>query len=587
MNDKRNRLLRAAMCLLLALHAGLLAWGAWQHSPSVDEIGHLPAGLSHWQHARFDWYRVNPPLVRMVAALPVLLSGAKTATRLDLGHDSTTMPADRPEFVAGFRFIRTNGLRAFWYFTIARWACIPFCLVGAYVCFRWASELYGPWSGILAMTLWCFSPNIIAHGQLITPDAGAAALGAAAAYLFWRWLKEPTWRRALLAGLLLGLAELAKMTLLLFFALWPLLWIVWTWGDRRQLTWANSRHQAAQLAVMLLLGLYLLNLGYGCEGSMQPLGSYRFISYTLGGHQPDDAFVSPDNRFTDTWLAKLPVPLPKNYVLGADYTKWEYERKKWSFLRGEWRFGGWWYYYLYALGVKVPLGAWVLLLLAAVLAVRQRGPAATGRDELVLLTPLLGLLAFVSSQTGFSHNLRYVLPIFPFAFIWMGQVARAVRTRHRTMVGLAAVALSWSVASSLWIYPHSFSYFNELVRGPTGGHFHLSGYTDTHIDWGQDFFYLKRWLERHPEAQPLKTALHRFCDVASTGIPPDLPPERPEPGWFAVSVDAIHERSEPYGYFLHFQPVAMAGYSIYVYLIGFEEANDVRRKLGVRELPSP
>lgn len=60
----------------------------------------------------------------------------------------------------------------------------------------------------------------------------------------------------------------------------------------------------------------------------------------------------------------MPVPLPKSYVTGIDLQKSDFERKMPSHLGGEWRMGGWWYYYLYALAIKVPLGAWMLVLLA-------------------------------------------------------------------------------------------------------------------------------------------------------------------------------------------------------------------------------
>ena len=58
---------------LLAAHALLLGWGALRHSPPWDEVPHLVAGISHWELGRFDLYRVNPPLVRIVAALPVIV----------------------------------------------------------------------------------------------------------------------------------------------------------------------------------------------------------------------------------------------------------------------------------------------------------------------------------------------------------------------------------------------------------------------------------------------------------------------------------------------------------------------------------
>ena len=39
-----------------------------------------------------------------------------------------------------------------------------------------------------------------------------------------------------------------------------------------------------------------------------------------------------------------------------------------------------------------------------------------------------------------------------------------------------------------------------------------------------------------------------------------------------------------FSYFLRFEPLAMAGYSIHIYHITLDGANDVRRELGLREL---
>jgi hypothetical protein len=63
------------VALLLVIHSGLLAYSAYVHSPTLNEPGHLVAGISHW---RFELFRVNPPLVRMVAALPVMVAGVET-----------------------------------------------------------------------------------------------------------------------------------------------------------------------------------------------------------------------------------------------------------------------------------------------------------------------------------------------------------------------------------------------------------------------------------------------------------------------------------------------------------------------------
>jgi len=578
---------------VMLTHAAWLAWSASENSPTWDEPGHLVAGIGHWRFGRFDLMRVNPPLVRLAGSLPLLFARAD----YDWSRYDGSVGA-RSERNIRKTFVELNRQRVFWLHTLARFGCIPFSLLGAWVCFAWARALYGAPAGMLAITLWCFSPNILAHAQLITPDVGAAALGAAAAYAFWRWLKRPGWPESLVAGLALGLAELTKTTWIVLFALWPLLWLAWRAPARGRPSVREGGRQTGQLAVLLALALYVLNLGYGFEGSFQRLGDYRFVSQALGGPRDNVyQFGAGSNRFADTWLEALPVPLPKNYVAGIDLQKWDFERKMWSYLRGEWRLGGWWYYYLYALAVKVPLGTWALVVLAAGVGLFARGYAAPWRDELMLLAPIAVVLTLVSSQTGFNHHLRYVLPIFPFAFIWTSKVARAVELRNRWVASLAGGALLWSMASSLYYYPHSLSYFNELAGGPKRGHEHL---LDSNIDWGQDLLYLKRWLDEHPEARPLGLAYCLpFLDPSIAGIESTLPPPGPEgrtvrgrdpeqlgpkPGWYALSVREIRGRHGRYAYFLRFEPVAMAGYSIYIYHITLDGANRVRRELGLPEL---
>ena len=176
----------AWVLLLLTIHLGLVAWNGYGYSPVIDEVAYLPAGISHLQLGRFEAARVLPPLVRMMAALPVLFADPKVDWR---GLDDRS--GMRSEWVIGPKFVEQNGSRIFWLVTLGRWGCLPFCLLGGLVCFKWASELYGFGSGITALLLWCFSPNILGHGALLTPDIGGAATGVLAGYTFWRWLENP------------------------------------------------------------------------------------------------------------------------------------------------------------------------------------------------------------------------------------------------------------------------------------------------------------------------------------------------------------------------------------------------------------
>ncbi len=605
----KPRWVRWAVPALLALHAALLLCSARLHFVVVDEVGHLGAGLSHWQTGTFVAYRVNPPLPRALAALPLWAVGAECdASQLRGG------PGERCEWDLG-RTLRHDRLDYVDLVFLGRLAGIVWSLLGGWLIYRWASELYGAAAGCFSLALWCLGPTVLAFAGLNVPDVPSAVAGLAACYAFWRYLQGPSWAGAWFAGLLLGVAQLTKFTLLVLYGVWPLLWLLrrWSLGPGQR---AGFRARTAAPHGLLIVGLslFVISLGYAFQDTGRPLGQFVFRSAALGGTD-DEAGSLYGNRFRDHWTGQLPVPLPADYLQGIDVQRRDFELGYYSYLRGEWRKGGWWYYYLYALSVKVPVGVLALAVLSLGLTLARPNRFARWTDEVVLLLPAGVVLVLVSSQTGFNHHLRYVLPLFPFVCVSMGKLVSFLRT-CRWPFRLAAAALwLWSAASSLAVHPHHLSYFNELAGGPDRGHEHL---VDSNIDWGQDLLFLRRWLERHPEAKPLYLAHYNGADPRLVGIDFSLPPAGPGagtppaaggeqsvgpvPGWFAVDVNFVQGApySAPDGgggaqyfplgaltYFQHFTPVAKAGYSIFIYHITAEEANQVRQTYGLPLLPPP
>ena len=177
--------------------------------------------------------------------------------------------------------------------------------------------------------------------------------------------------------------------------------------------------EAGQIALVIVVAVYVINVGYGFEGTGVRLDESRFISRTLRdspGATPPGSIPRPGNRFAGTLWGRLPIPVPANYLLGIDRQKYDFDEAGfWSYLRGQWRQGGWWYYYLYALAIKEPLGTWLLALLALAAPFAASGRTANWRDELLVWAPAAAVLLLVSSQTGFNHHMRYVLPMFPLA----------------------------------------------------------------------------------------------------------------------------------------------------------------------------
>lgn len=404
-------------------------------SASPTEGAQLFSGVVLWRYQRLDLYAVNPPLVKIVAAAPV---AGKEVTET---WNKPWIFGSRPEFQMGQDFIRANGERSLYLLTLARWACLPFTIAGAMFARALAREMFqSEWAGFGGLLLWCLEPNILAHSALITNDVACSAFGLGATWLFWRWLKQPTWERAGLAGLMFGLAQLTKMSWLMLFGLWPLLWILWLWLEPQSNKSIASelrvpvRRQFYQLVGLLTFGLYLMNLGYAFDESGTRLKEFDFVSTLMTGlEEPGQV----GNRFQGTWLGELPVPLPKQYVLGFDLQKkdFEYWPRK-SYLRGEWKQGGWWYYYLYGLCVKVPHGIQLLWAAAVLVPIydgwqrRRGGPTLLGedcctwRDLVVLLAPGLCLFVLVSAQLEFNEHFRYVLPSIAVLQVYAARLGR-------------------------------------------------------------------------------------------------------------------------------------------------------------------
>lgn len=639
--------------ILIVTHTGLLCYSGWRHFPNIDEAAHLAAGAAHVQAGNFSRYHVNPPLVRLVGALPLSGMGG------DLDWSGAfENPATRMEFAVGFRFIEKHGLGSRRYFAVARWACVPFAIIGLLACYIYGRRVFGYSGGIIAAVIWSFSPTVLAYGAMILPDLAAAGCGLLSLLCFRSWLLHERWSEAMIAGIAAGVTLLTKTTWLVLFVLIPALWAL---NRLCGVPVANTKatslcRSLIQLIAILTVALYVLNLGYGFEGTCRPLGRFEFLSESLTGvslierKSNNQIIDGTGNRFRGTIAESLPVPVPAAYVSGIDFLKYELEHGYASYLRGGWRHGGWYYYYAYAVFVKMPLGLLILALttgvVTAIALVKRRMARQQIVDEILLLGPAVVLLVLVSSQTGFNHHVRYALPAFPFCFVWIGKLGQWCElTKHRTgnsergsresgtrgnvdigsikrawvvprelFVKRAFVVamLGWAIISSLSVYPHSHSYFNELAGGPDNGWKHLH---NSNVDWGQDACYLKSWLDKHFNVKKVGIAPFHVVNTLKLGFDSFEPnrwpvpewqkewPEEqvgPQPGWYAISL--CHLAGEPANsywgrpreeykndpsrsYFRYFEPADTIGYSMNIYHVTLEECNELRRKLGLEELP--
>jgi len=132
-----------------------------QLSQTADEGAHLYSGYQYWQARDYGLNSEHPPLLKLVAALPLLPMELKQA------HPPPTL-SKFEEYVGGGQLLHNNDNDRL--LLHGRIAASIFTLLLALIVFAAATEMFGVTAGLLALLLFAFEPNVLAHGALITTD---------------------------------------------------------------------------------------------------------------------------------------------------------------------------------------------------------------------------------------------------------------------------------------------------------------------------------------------------------------------------------------------------------------------------------
>jgi len=507
----------AAVVLLLAAFAVLCAHGLRWDTPTVDEFAHLPAGYWTLETGRFDLFPLNPPLVKVLSALPLLA--------LDPAIDTASPVQNTGWFpwVYGTGFMESNRPVYDRIFLFGRLPVVALGRLLGFLSFLWARELYGDEAGLVALFFLAFCPSLIAHAHLATTDVGFAAFVVLALWTFHRFVQSPTPVRLAVCGVALGLAQLSKMSALLLYPLFVILaGIAFVRGplpDPPPRSGRGRPHPTrglGALAAIFLISLLVLDAGYLFQGVGSPLGEQRFESRSLQAV----ASVLP---------GALPVPLPTAYLRGLDALQLINEAGEFpEYLFGRWSRQGSPAYYLVSLVVKTPLPL-LLAFLAAPFARREDAP----RGEVFLWLPALALLAWFSFFSKVHYGIRYILPVVPLLTIWSARLVPWLRTRGRGLRGAGAVLLAVYPLSVLLATPDTLSYFN-LLAGGRGEAVLL----DSNLDWGQGLKRVRAYMDREG-IDEIGLAYFGHVDAALYGIRWHFPDPR-RPGPVAVSANFLH-----------------------------------------------
>jgi tetratricopeptide (TPR) repeat protein len=565
------------VCLLAVLWLQL-GLSTYRNSITWDEDDHIYSGYMMWKHADYGLNPEHPPLVKLLAAVPLL--------GMDIKMPELQQRFFKTEaFQGGKDFLFQNDANAMLF--RARMAVSLLTLLLALLVFLAAREMFGTGAGFIALALLAFDPNVLAHGAVVGTDMGLSCFLFAAIYAFYRYVKAPAAGQLIVVGLATGLALAAKHTAILVFPMLLLLAICEVFrshDESQENKQEGMRHteQSRWKRVWRLAGA-LIVIGVIAVGILWAFYGFRYEPRAdhMAMNPPYGQFVKELSRPSDVWIlstvAKFKL-LPESYLYGladvrgmADFYT--------SFLLGKTYPHGVWFYFPVAMAIKSTLTFLILLLVTAWMIATRR---LKKWREILFLTIPPAVYLFVAMTAGMNIGLRHVLPVYMFLFVLLAGAAWQLIQSDKRWAYAVLALLAFQAVSGARTFPAYMAYSNELWGGPTQTYKYLS---DSNADWGQQLKAVKKYLDAHGVKDCWfvyfadGVVSYQYYGIACKPLPTmdnmwaaeitDVPLEIDGPVLISVGDWSGFEYGpgvlNPYEEFKALKPVAMIDYGVLVY----------------------
>ena len=537
------------LLLLLVLQ---LVFSITRESQTADEANFIFSGYSYWKNADFGMNPETPPLIKLLAAVPLL------RMRLRQPEHGNRRFKFEP-YVEGRDFLYENDADQLLF--RSRSVVIVLSVVMAVFVFATANKMFGPLAAIIAFAMIVFEPNILAHGGLVTFDLGLSCFLLITIFTFYRYVTKPSAWALAITGVSFGLALASKHTgiflapILVLLALSELVpspgfsqYLPEPKQSRRLLLstligcmvsfttlWllcglllgvSAGLMLAAQYTLMIALpilgfktlsgilppsrssnvstnrrirhavGLALALLSIGLIATMVLWSTYGFrYKARPSGMQMNPPLAEfqkeltrPSEEHLISTLARFHI-LPEAYLYGLVDVRTVTDYYP-SYLFGRVYLHGRWFYFPVAFIIKSTAAFLIMIGLAGwAIVVCQ----FASRREILFLTIPIVFYFVVAMASGLNIGIRHVLPVYPLLAILAAGGGAALIRHNRRWACVVAILLAWHAASSLHSFPNYLAYANEFWGGPTRTYKYL---TDSNVDWGQQLKSVARFLDQ-------------------------------------------------------------------------------------------
>ena len=551
-----------AALLLIAMMA-FLSWGAARReSAAFDEVAHIGAGLSYVQRLDLRLNEEHPPLVKVLAALPLVVRGVHADyTQISWTISEKFIPAYIAQWVFGSWVLNHWNASA----TVLAWARLPMLgitLLLAWVLFRIGSRLGGPWGGLLSLAAYVTTPTFLTFGPLVLTDTAITLFVILTLWNLGELWREPTQKRTAIFALCFAAALLSKFSALVLFIVLPI--FGWSLRFRRVAampqesralkTWRILRTRTAWRGIAGALAIvYAFNFFFSIR---QPTGALYFLG------------SGPVARVFRRLL--LPFAL---YLRGVFWGVLTGSRP--TFLLGHVYPHGVVWYFPIAFLLKSATGFLCLLLLAVALWGWRRWMRLPTMvpSELALHWRALWTGFWVFTVVCLLSRLTISIRHFGFSIVllilFLAVVPRMIAAIHAQaptlaygVAGTVVVLVLSCVVTVVRAYPYYFPYISALGFG----HPAYTLLSDSNVDWNQSFPEAETWVQQHG-ISTIGVDAYGFIDPVYS-IPQahiwdcQHPTAREAGQWQIVSADMFLD-AHNCAWLLRYAPQAIAGGSMY------------------------
>lgn len=571
---------------------------AAHESATMDEPTHLAAGVSYWRTGDFRLNPEHPSLVKLWAALPAVIAGARLPT-----DDPSWQRADDYRF--GSVFLYSDSLKPETLLFLGRLPIILLSVVFGLCLFVWTKRRFGGLAGLAVTAAYVFDPSIQAHGHLVTTDLAAAfAFFGVIVALDW-YLSKPTIKRGWILALVFAIAQLIKFSLVVLWLIVPVVVLLRWWYERRvpplapHMLGGEGHKSAVRWSVKKLFGLLgqmfialfvMAFIVYGGE-LKKPIDDPNIA--TLYQKRAEIAAAPEFNKMsafdqmiinkTDPasesgqriqyWLNHIRIPA-YSYMSGLIAVIGHNHGGHGAYLLGEQSSSGWWYYFPVAWLVKTPLGILALILIGTVWRLKdflvRNGRRLNSFDPILLAIPALVYL-FFALISNLNLGIRHLLPILPFGYgLAAFVVIKAWRSRSKTLCWTAIGLFAFGLLAPLRNLPHPITYYSELIGGTPNGYRFVM---DSNLDWGQSVGEASRYLKAN-RIQLAGATLFYPDDLGYYAFPKSTVPTEAgrrarsvQPGWYLISVQPLRGPGHEYQWLESKKPEQVFGGVVYLYRV--------------------